>query len=73
MSSYKTWLIFVYFLIIWSGQSTLNSCIRIIVLEVVYNTIYLEKSLKVSQTKIIGWVTNFSFCNFILIIIIIIL
>ena len=49
----------------------MNKVLLIVVLEVLYNSIYLEKKKKVSQMKIIEWVTNFSFCNFILNIIII--
>ena len=39
MLNYETLLIFVYFLILCGGQSTL-----IVVLEVLYNAIYLKKN-----------------------------
>ena len=39
MLNYETLLVFVYFLILCGGQSTLNSCIR-------STTIYLERKNK---------------------------
>ena len=63
MLNYETLLIFLYFLILFGGQSTFNNCIR--------STCHLfREKQKLAKTKIVGWVINFIFHNFILIIII---